>query len=403
MSSKDEKEIFEFLDSLGDDGKDGNGKEVGNNSNNNSSGNNNNDDGEILDFLEELENKKETKREETPSTAVTTESVELEKEEKYVKEDPKEEPTTREEQTQTEQVIDPITSIASWWSNTGSTQVSSQLTSLWGTAQKQAEEAIKIAKEQKIDTKQIDELNKGLNKGLSFFNGTINEVFEKINKLNQNDETIKIILIHDMENLIGINNLIKLTFEDVLSQQVDGIIDIKVIENSKVKTIDSSINTEKVNLSMFNGKGSDADKLILANIENEIKEQEKNNKEEKKEGAEGEGEEEKENETIIYLSLLAWTINKDFEIKQSKEIDINSYSPTSFTISCILKDEKHNIIINSQSQPLPLQWAKWVEGEFEGNSEEIDPSDWVYGWIRNIINNLIGVIAQDYVIKRMGY
>lgn len=403
MSSKDEKEIFEFLDSLGDDGKDGNGKEVGNNSNNSSSGNNNNDDGEILDFLEELENKKETKREKTPSTAVTTESVELEKEEKSVKE----EPTTREEETQTEQVIDPITSIASWWSNTGSTQVSSQLTSLWGTAQKQAEEAIKIAKEQKIDTKQIDELNKGLNKGLSFFNGTINEVFEKINKLNQNDETIKIILIHDMENLIGINNLIKLTFEDVLSQQVDGIIDIKVIENSKVKTIDSSINTEKVNLSMFNGKGSDADKLILANIENEIKEQEKNNKEEKKEGAEAEaeaeGELEKENETIIYLSLLAWTINKDFEIKQSKEIDINSYSPTSFTISCILKDEKHNIIINSQSQPLPLQWAKWVEGEFEGNSEEIDPSDWVYGWIRNIINNLIGVIAQDYVIKRMGY
>ena len=302
--------------------------------------------------------------------------------EKCVKEDPKEEPTTREEQTQTEQVIDPITSIASWWSNTGSTQVSSQLTSLWGTAQKQAEEAIKIAKEQKIDTKQIDELNKGLNKGLSFFNGTINEVFEKINKLNQNDETIKIILIHDMENLIGINNLIKLTFEDVLSQQVDGIIDIKVIENSKVKTIDSSINTEKVNLSMFNGKGSDADKLILANIENEIKEQEKNNKEEKKEGAEAEaeaeGELEKENETIIYLSLLAWTINKDFEIKQSKEIDINSYSPTSFTISCILKDAKHNIIINSQSQPLPLQWAKWFEGEFEGNSEEIDPSDWVY-------------------------
>jgi len=109
------------------------------------------------------------------------------------------------------------------------------------------------------------------------------------------------------------------------------------------------------------------------------------------------------NTTKIYLSLISWTSSKDDEIKEQKDIVIDSHSPSSFTLSVVLKDLKNEISILNTSQPLPMKWSKWIEGNFELNEEDVDPSDWVIGWFYNTLGNLIGITLQSYIIKRMGY
>lgn len=443
-----EKEIFEFLDSLPTDDSN-NSASTSSTTDDNREKTSKSDDTEILEFLDELEesNKKKEMPKEEPKKKV---KEELKKE---VEEEPKEEPKEelKEEVKEVaekpvqndEPVNDPITSIASWWSNSGSTQVSNQLSSLWGTAQsitdkaqKQAEDALKLAREQSMDTniknvfkeigisgihenlndllsdeqleelsklnikeaeKVIKNLNTGLNNGLKFFNGTLNEVIEKINLLNSKDEIIEVYLAHDMKNYIGLSNTVKSNFENVMNQQVDGLIDIQVVESGTIKA-DATLQTERINFSLFNGKGSDAEKLIMANLENEMKQR----AEDKDDGVK---------KTKLFIGLLAWTSNKDDSDvvgsgSDGNEIIIDSNANSSFTISCILKDKEHDILINAKSQPLPLKWLNWIEhgaGDAEEDMDDIDPSDWVIEWINNTVNNVIGITSQSYVIKRMGY
>jgi hypothetical protein len=452
MSTKDEKEIFEFLDSLPTDDTTNTGSTSSTNDElKEKSGKS---DAEILDFLDELEESNKKSTSETKNEIENSKKIgknELKKEKFEEIEQQQEQQEQQEEiKSNSEPVNDPITSIASWWSNTGSNKVSTQLSSLWGTAQsisEQAEDAIKKAREQSIESnirnafkefgisgihenlnemltdeqraelaklplpdakKAMESLNFGLNMGLSFVGGTLNEVIDKINALNNKDELIEIIVVHDMKNYLGLSNTIKLTFEDVMNQQVDGIIDVNVIESGTARfeiNTDNNLNIERIDFALFNGKGSDAEKLILANIENEMKQRKEKITNERDNEA-------KTKRTTIYISLLAWTSNKDNVINtlNEKEIIIDSHSTSSFTISCILKDEDHDITINTQSQPLPLKWAHWIEGKMNDDNkindedgDDVDPSEWVIEWVNNAISNVIGVTSQSYVIKRMGY
>lgn len=524
-SSTDEKEIFDFLDSLPTDGASTANAETssvsdattkapaaaaakGKTGTGGADGKKTDDD--IFEFLDELEgkNKKDAKTKSTaktesdakgsnnssnnnnnktePSLESSSETLKGRTDGEQVTGKPVEPPLATDEP-----VNDPITSIASWWSNTGSAKVSTQLSSLWGTAQsigeqaqKQAEDAIKKAREQSLEDnirtafkelgisgvrdninemlteeqraelmklplpdakKTLESLNSGLNMGLSFVGGTLNEVVERINAMNNTDEVIEIILVHDMKNFIGLSNMIKYNFEDVMSQQVDGSIDVNVYSSGTSrsssegdKTANSTADDanaaaatadynseERIDFALFNGKGSDAEKLIMANIENEMKRRTQREDPANESSTtdstpssptssnldttspeSGESDEtNKTRKTVIYISLLAWTSNKDNTVNNSKEVIIDSHSPSSFTISCVLKDEAHGITINSQSQPLPLKWAQWIEGNLEeGEKEEdIDPGEWVIGWVKNAISNVIGVASQSYIIKRMGY
>lgn len=475
MTSKDEKEIFEFLDSLPTDGT-GNDSSAGAMSPNDAvivDKSEGKSDADILNFLDELEGtNKAGKADKSPAAAeqgaekatkdevAAAESNENRKDQAVAPESVEDKGEEASGNDESGPVNDPITSIASWWSNTGSATVSTQLSSLWGTAQsigeqaqKQAEDAIKKAREQSLEDnlrgafkelgitgvreninemlteeqreelrklplpdakKALESLNSGLNMGLSLVGGTLSDVIEKINTLNNKDEIIEIVVVHDMKNFLGLSSMVKLNFEDVMAQQVDGSIDVKVIESGTAKSspadgeVDRS-DVERIDFSLFNGKGSDAEKLLVANMENEIKQRKKSEQaqDQAQEAKEGEGQASNTRKTTIFISLLAWTSSKDNSLVSSsaKDLTIDSHSTSSFTISCMLKDEEHGIAINAQSQPLPLKWAQWIEGNFEEGEKEddIDPSEWVIGWITNAINNVIGVTSQSYIIKRMGY
>ena len=73
-----------------------------------------------------------------------------------------------------------------------------------------------------------------------------------------------------------------------------------------------------------------------------------------------------------------------------------------------MKDISNDITIITKSQPMPLRWAQWLDGEklksLEASDEEesVDPKEWVKDWIKQSLNLSIGVLAQEYVIKRMG-
>ncbi|GAV27804.1 hypothetical protein PMKS-001272 [Pichia membranifaciens] len=463
---KTDDDIFEFLDELEGKNK-GSGKKKETDTKGNGSNDNNKGESGLESSNETIRDDEKTGVKGAEGERKTFTSVE---------------PPLRTD----EPVNDPITSIASWWSSTGSAKVSTQLSSLWGTAQsigeqaqKQAEDALKKAREQSLEDnirtavkelgisgvrdninemlteeqraelmklpvpdakKALESLNSGLNMGFSFVGGTLNEVVERINAMNNKDEVIEIILVHDMKNFIGLTDMVKYNFEDVMSQQVDGSIDVNIYSGGMIRSSqegqakldsiaadDGVIHTseERINFALFNGKGSDAEKLIMANIENEMKRrtmrEDPANESSTTDSSPsspassnlGNADTEfsesedavKTRKTVIYISLLAWTSNKDNTLNNGKEIVIDSHSSSSFTISCVLKDEAHGITIHSQSQPLPLKWAQWIEGNLEEREKEddIDPSEWVFGWVKNAISNAIGVTSQSYIIKRMGY
>lgn len=403
----DEKEIFEFLDSLPTEGAEGSSAVVVEKGNG---------DDEILEFLDEIEGK--TKKEST-ETKEEPKNEPKEEPREEVSDESKdtgakgeaEEATGKTPTSDAAEVADPITSIASWWNRSGSTRVSQGITSLWGTAQsigEQAEEKLKKAREQdlastlkdlgigemgemldedqiselkklsKVDaSKAIGTLNEGFSKGLSFFGGTLNEVIERIQTVQEKDESIEVLLVHDFQNFGWLGDVVRDSLEEVMSEQVDGNIEVRVIERGA--KIDGNVDF----FSMFHGSNVDAEKLINANIEKDIAR-------------------EKTGKTQIVMSLLAWTTNDG---KGSGEVEgditIESDTSDSFTIMLLLKDGVHDITIRGNSQPLPLKWAHWME-EKRGE-DEIDPSEWVIEWIRKSIVNAIGVVCQSYVIRRMGY
>lgn len=80
-----------------------------------------------------------------------------------------------------------------------------------------------------------------------------------------------------------------------------------------------------------------------------------------------------------------------------------------------LYDPVHSITFKSISQSVPRKWINWLDAEnvSEGNQlpEEIveiveaggvDPREWVAEWIEEIISQVVGVVAQRYVARRMG-
>lgn len=86
------------------------------------------------------------------------------------------------------------------------------------------------------------------------------------------------------------------------------------------------------------------------------------------------------------------------------------------TFAIHLHDPVHSISFSALSQPLPQQWADWLDaaaaaGDENGLPEAIieiiesggvDPREWVSEWIEETMSLAIGVVAQRYVARRMG-
>ncbi|TID16296.1 hypothetical protein CANINC_004198 [Pichia inconspicua] len=353
-----EKEILEFLDSLpeGEEPVKGDG------------------DAEILDFLDELEGPAiESKSVEQPkveesSTVTTTEAT---TEEQHVVEStatPVTETSTNDKPT-----ASAIASIASWWNGSGAEKVSEVTTKL---------STLGVGALQGVLSEQHDlgEARAVVEGSLEFVGKSVAEIIGRGVGMSRNeDERIEIVLTHDMRNFHGLKEMIRGIFEDVMSKQVDGSIDVSVVEKGRDGT-DSGIS-----FGIFEGNVNDAEKLLRANIDNEA-------------SLRGEV----EGTTSIYVSIGAWTSGSDGNM-------IGAGYKGSVTFMSVLKDVDHGIEVVVQSQSVPLKWCKWIEGEKEegddvdDEGDEIEPSEWVIEWVTESIRNLIGVTSQSYIIKRMGY
>lgn len=381
---------------------------------------------ELFEFLDELTtNKSKSKFE--PSKTKTEKPVEPEKKQEKEKDKGKEKDKVEEEEIKSaneELEINPIGSITNWWQNEGSSKVSS----LWGTitsnAQSLGETTYQIASSTSnqlsqqrqnflqenftgkfIDNDQILSISNRLNGVLISMSQQIKEGL-----IDDDDELLNILLIYDFHNFNHLDKLCSDKFNKVMNQ-VEGGIRVSVNNfNEKAKEKDRAF----INFNLFQGKIIDGEKLCFANLDGSIKDythflklEEQSKKIEGKEEGEGEGEGhdlKQINKSHIFVSIQA--INKDGQDGNKDAIYIEANNSESFYFLLILKDITNDITIITKTQSFPLKWSKWLNGEFEDVekqfSADIQPNEWVQDWIKDGLSLSFAVLAQEYVVKRMG-
>ncbi|KAK3676581.1 hypothetical protein LTR78_003355 [Recurvomyces mirabilis] len=95
------------------------------------------------------------------------------------------------------------------------------------------------------------------------------------------------------------------------------------------------------------------------------------------------------------------------------------------TFAIYLHDPVHTLSFSTLSQPFPAKWARWLDASntsFTSNTPStssdadglpdsireiiaaggLDPREWVAEWIEEVLSLGVGVVAQQYVARRMG-
>lgn len=330
-----------------------------------------------------------------------------------------------------EPLNDPITSISNWWSSSGSTKV----TSIWNKTTEHAN-IIKDRVVKEAANTNLPPINNLIN------NQQLNEMVKNLQKIvvGDTDEVLRIHLVHDLINLPQLTFEFHDKFDQVLATQVQGGIRIFVDEWGKPNGLDQNNsgnnnenniknNNANIQLNVFEGKTIEAEKLSFANLDESIKlfnkaheEIMKQQKEQEKEQGQDKQEKDKqekntnvkENVSDIFISILPVSVPKEANTGEKGDIHIvDSIQPGCFNFTLILKDITNDIKIITRSQGYPMKWAQWLESNKltiekkndveEIDVEDIDPSEWVNEWIMDGLNLTIGVLAQNYVIERMGY
>lgn len=88
-----------------------------------------------------------------------------------------------------------------------------------------------------------------------------------------------------------------------------------------------------------------------------------------------------------------------------------------------LHDPLHTLSFATLSQSFPQKWASWLDASSASNSERstgggdgglpdsiseiiesggVDPREWVAEWIEEVLSTSVGIVAQQYVARRMG-
>lgn len=346
--------------------------------------------------------------------------------------EPKKETVTSSEGLNKTEEIDPIGSISTWWNNEGSNKVSSFWGSITSNAQSISEQTYQLAsttsnqisqQRQKLiensDHEQIINISSKLNSMLLNMSQQITQGL-----MSDTDELLNILLIYDLYNINYLDRLCYDKFNQIMNQ-VEGGINVSV-NNFNHK---DELNKDRVDLNLFYGKIIDGEKLCLANLESSVKDYLKITKlseEETKTSSESGQKEntddnlqeskdeiDKINKSNIFISIQPITSrsNQDEAKSTDNEEDlgpilIESNNSDSFSFTIILKDITNNITIITKTQPFPLKWAKWLSGELSqefNEFDDIDPSEWVKNWIKDGLSLSFGVLAQEYVIKRMGF
>lgn len=445
--STEADDVFEFLDSLPQDkegsaapaaedtAKDqGSGEKTGKGKK----------DDDIFEFLEELEKSSkiddgkakkkapavESKKEDLKKDNLKKEDLKKEdlqkedtKKEEPSKEEPKPKETEQVEQKEESPLNDPISSISNWWSSSGSTKVSN----LWNKTQEQANQ-IKDKLAETDAAAQATAMLPGVNLSSLNTNNLMNltdQITKNLAKIvvGDTEEVLRIHLVHDLINVPYLQYYVEEKFDQVMSSQVEGGIRIFVDEWGKPTGKDAiPSNTDaKVNLNVFQGKINDGDKLAFANLDNSIK---LFNKAHEKIVEQQGDSVNAHNISDIFISIVAISIPSASNKSNDDTTTTDASSPDNFHFTLVLKDVSNDVSTITRSQGFPLKWLNWLEGskidnvkkdgkneESEGkeddneDSEEItvDPSEWVQQWIEDGMALVLGVVAQNYVIERMGF
>lgn len=454
---RDADDVFEFLESLpesktiNEKGKKGSQKDTKH-------------DDEIFEFLDELEKSNmnmpsKSKVTESSNTVESTKSTNKSKEKdsnNEVKESHESNPVTGDEKQSenidsprtlnddgvdgTEVTLnDPITSITNWWSSSGSAAVSG----LWNKTQEQASQLKnKITQEplditSKINPNRITDLARHLQKLV----------------VGETEEVLRIHLVHDLINYPELQDTIEYRFDQVFSSQVQDGIRIFVDEwgypnkNARHNSVSSGtlssadateqndkslVNGNKVAFNLFQGKFNDGEKLAFANLDNAIelyrKAHEEIQRQKHDEGTEAveqhQASESKISDLFISILPMAAPQSKTPQEETTTSI-IDSTHSGNFCFTIVLKDITNDITSIARSQAFPLRWIDWVEGttnvtfrsktlekgssgetyedtNADGNDGELDTGSWVKQWIEDGLSLSFGVVAQNYVIERMG-
>lgn len=129
----------------------------------------------------------------------------------------------------------------------------------------------------------------------------------------------------------------------------------------------------------------------------------------------------------IFLAIQAISYKEEKELfaggaqaEKSEEVTEDEEEQVVFAI--YLHDPIHSLSFRALSQPFPLKWANWLDASASDESAEgtmntaalpdsireliaaggVDPREWVVEWMEEILQLSVGVVAQQYVAKRMG-
>lgn len=312
--------------------------------------------------------------------------------------------------------IDPLNSITNWWNKEGATTVSNLWGSITNNASTLSESTYKLASDttNQINNKRQEFLKEQEEHGGKSFdqintlttklNGIFVNITDQISLLNSEDELINVITVNDFKHLDYLNDVVYKNFNKVMSQVEGGI---KVNVNSYNNYHEDSLPASQVDLNMFNGKLLDGEKLCMANLDSSIKNFTKMLEFETKEQTEINEKMKLINKSNVFISFQA--INNLTNLaneSEDSEIVVEQNDSKSFVILMVLHDTTNKIVIKTKSQAFPLVWSQWLKHEnleqFE-DYEDIDPKEWVKDWIKQGVNLSVGIMAQQYVVKRMGF
>lgn len=134
----------------------------------------------------------------------------------------------------------------------------------------------------------------------------------------------------------------------------------------------------------------------------------------------------------LFLSVQAIVTDQDktlfgrtsAEEKEKEESDeVEEENDEEFRFAIFIVDPVHEIEYATISQPFPAKWARWLEAprpmtpESEDEESlhnrvhedirsivetgELDPREWVAGWVKDSLSLSVGIVAQWYVARRM--
>lgn len=310
------------------------------------------------------------------------------------------------------QAGDAFASITSWWSKNKDGLLGSA-----SSAVKQAEAKVRELQQGEAPHNAIESLQGSISKlgiNSSFFKSTLTSVLDTIAPPISRHEQLRIHIFHDMVGYPAIDTIVYNVFDRVM-QQVEGGGELTmVVQKGRERHRRGSDREQVRNLNIFRGSFDQACKLAAANIEECIRNPDRQvNDAEKQKGKEkvsddAEREEESSEENKVRTSNIYLAIQPTELDTSTNETDktAGTIIPNNGTFAFVvhLSDPDHGIQFSTLSQAYPRQWARWLDGEKEEHLENfsVDPRDWVIDWVEEGLGLSVGVVAQSYVARRMG-